>query len=162
MKTGKVIVYYGNGRGKTSSAVGYALAEAGKGENAIIISFLKQRDDEVNDFMKRLEPEVRQFRFQKSEKIYDDLTEEERLDENRNMMNGLNYARKTLANEDCSVLVLDEILGLLDRGIISMDEMTALLDRRQPETDLILTGRVLHDELLPYVDEAFEISVKKS
>ncbi len=162
MKTGKVIVYYGNGRGKTSSAVGYALTEAGKGENAIIISFLKQKDDEVNDFMKRLEPEIRVFRFQKSEKIYDDLTEEERIDENRNMMNGLNYARKTLVNEDCSVLVMDEILGLLDREIISMDEMTALLDRRQPETDLILTGRVLHDELLPYVDEAFEISVKKS
>ncbi|MBE6010741.1 MAG: cob(I)yrinic acid a c-diamide adenosyltransferase [Lachnospiraceae bacterium] len=162
MKTGKVIVYYGNGRGKTSSALGYALAEAGKGDTAIIISFLKQKDGDVDEFMKRLEPEIRQFRFQKSEKIYDDLTEEERFDENRNMMNGLNYARKTLANEDCSVLVLDEILGLLDRGIISMDEMKALLDRRQEETDLILTGRVLHEDLIPYIDEAFEISVRKA
>ena len=162
MKTGKVIVYYGNGRGKTSSALGYALAEAGKGDSAIIISFLKQKEGDVNEFMKRLEPEVRCFRFQKSEKIYDDLSDEERLDENRNMMNGLNYARKTLANEDCGVLVLDEILGLLDRGIISMEEMKALLDRRQEETDLVLTGRVLNEELLPYVDAAFEISVRKS
>lgn len=161
MKTGKVIVYYGSGRGKTSSAIGYALAEAGKGDTAIIIQFLKQKDGDVIEFMKRLEPEVRQFRFQKSEKIYDDLTEQERLDENGNMMNGLNYARKTLVNEDCSVLVLDEILGLLDREIISMDEMKALLDKRQPETDLILTGRVLHDELLPYVDQVYEISVRK-
>jgi cob(I)alamin adenosyltransferase len=162
MKSGRVIAYYGNGRGKTSSALGYALAEAGKGDTAIIISFLKQKDNDVSEFMKRLEPEIRVFRFQKSEKIYDDLTEEERMEENGNMMNGLNYARKTLANGDCSVLVLDEILGLLDREIISMDEMKILLDRREPETDLILTGRVLHDELLPYIDEAFEISVTKS
>lgn len=162
MKSGRVIAYYGNGRGKTSSALGYALAEAGKGDSAIIISFLKQKDNDVSEFMKRLEPEIRVFRFQKSEKIYDDLTEEERMEENGNMMNGLNYARKTLANGDCSVLVLDEILGLLDREIISMDEMKILLDRREPETDLILTGRVLHDELLPYIDEAFEISVTKS
>ena len=162
MKSGRVIAYYGNGRGKTSSALGYALAEAGQGDTAIIISFLKQKDNDVSEFMKRLEPEIRVFRFQKSEKIYDDLTEEERMEENGNMMNGLNYARKTLANGDCSVLVLDEILGLLDREIISMDEMKILLDRREPETDLILTGRVLHDELLPYIDEAFEISVTKS
>ena len=162
MKSGRVIAYYGNGRGKTSSALGYALAEAGKGDTAIIISFLKQKDNDVSEFMKRLEPEIRVFRFQKSEEIYDDLTEEERMEENGNMMNGLNYARKTLANGDCSVLVLDEILGLLDREIISMDEMKILLDRREPETDLILTGRVLHDELLPYIDEAFEISVTKS
>ena len=162
MKSGRVIAYYGNGRGKTSSALGYALAEAGKGDTAIIISFLKQKDNDVSEFMKRLEPEIRVFRFQKSEKIYNDLTEEERMEENGNMMNGLNYARKTLANGDCSVLVLDEILGLLDRGIISMDEMKILLDRREPETDLILTGRVLHEELLPYIDEAFEISVTKS
>lgn len=162
MKNGKVIAYYGNGRGKTSSALGYALAEAGKGDNAIIISFLKQKEGDVNDFMKRLEPDIRLFRFQKSEKIYDDLTEEERVDENRNMLNGLNYARKTLVNEDCSVLVLDEILGLLDRGIISMDQMQSLLNARQPETDLVLTGRVLHEELLPFVDQAYEISVTKS
>lgn len=162
MKTGKVIVYYGNGRGKTSSALGYALAEAGKGDTAIIIQFLKQKEGDVDEFMKRLEPEVRVFRFQKSEKIYDDLTEEERIDENRNMMNGLNYARKTLANEDCSVLVLDEILGLLDREIISLDEMKALIDKRQPETDLILTGRILHDEILPFVDQVYEITVRKA
>ena len=161
MKTGKVIAYYGSGRGKTSSALGYALSEAGKGDSAIIIQFLKQKEDDVDDFMRRLEPEIRQFRFQKSEKIYDDLTEEERQDENRNMINGLNYARKTLSNDDCGVLVLDEILGLLDREIISMEEMLSLLDARQPDMDVILTGRILHEELLPYVDQAFEISVRK-
>lgn len=161
MKTGKVIVYYGNGRGKTSSALGYALGEAGKGDSGIIIQFLKQKDDDVNEFLKRLEPDIRFFRFQKSEQLYDELSEEERCDENRNMMNGLNYARKTLANEDCSILVLDEILGLLDREIISMEQMKSLLDARGPETDLILTGRILHDELVPFVDQAYEISIRK-
>ena len=66
MSTGKIQVYYGEGRGKTSAALGYAIHEASKGESVIVIQFLKQKDEDEISCLGRLEPEIRLFRFQKS------------------------------------------------------------------------------------------------
>ena len=43
MSTGKIQVYYGEGKGKTSAALGYAIHEASKGESVIVIQFLKRK-----------------------------------------------------------------------------------------------------------------------
>ena len=56
MSTGKIQVYYGAGRGKTSAALGYAIHEASKGESVIVIQFLKRKDEDEISFLGRLEP----------------------------------------------------------------------------------------------------------
>lgn len=161
MSTGKVQAYYGAGRGKTSAALGYAIHEASQGGTVIIIQFLKQKDDDEISFIRRLEPEIRVFRFQKSESYYDQLSEEEQLEEQMNMKNGMNYARKVLQTRECSTLILDEVLGMVDHQIITAQELMALLQLKSDETDVILTGRVLDDVLLASVDAAYEIVTKK-
>lgn len=161
MDKGKVQAYYGSGRGKTSAALGYAIHEASKGESVIIIQFLKQKDDDEICFIGRLEPEIRLFRFQKSTKYYDELLGDEKTDEQKNMKNGINYARKVLQTGECSILILDEVLGLLDNHIITEEELITLIKLKSDDTDLILTGRVLSETLLPYLDFVYEISVKK-
>lgn len=161
MSTGKVQAYYGAGRGKTSAALGYAIHEASQGGTVIIIQFLKQKDDDEISFIRRLEPEIRVFRFQKSESYYDQLSEEEQLEEQMNMKNGMNYARKVLQTRECSTLILDEVLGMVDHQIITGQELMALLQLKSDETDVILTGRVLDDALLASVDAAYEIVTKK-
>ena len=55
MSTGKIQVYYGAGRGKTSAALGYAIHEASKGESVIVIQFLKRKDEDEISFLGRLE-----------------------------------------------------------------------------------------------------------
>lgn len=89
MSTGKIQVYYGAGRGKTSAALGYAIHEASKGESVIVIQFLKRKDEDEISFLGRLEPEIRLFRFQKSEKYYNELPDEGQLEEQMNMKNGI-------------------------------------------------------------------------
>lgn len=54
MSTGKIQVYYGAGRGKTSAALGYAIHEASKGESVIVIQFLKRKDEDEISFLGRL------------------------------------------------------------------------------------------------------------
>ena len=85
MSTGRVQAYYGAGRGKTSAALGYAIHEASQGGSVVIIQFLKQKDDDEITFISRLEPEIRLFRFQKSKKFYDELSEQEKFEEQMNM-----------------------------------------------------------------------------
>ena len=161
MSTGKIQVYYGAGRGKTSAALGYAIHEASKGESVIVIQFLKRKDEDEISFLGRLEPEIRLFRFQKSEKFYKELPAEEQLEEQMNMKNGINYARKVLTTEECSMLVLDEVLGLVDKKVISVEDLIALIETRSEDTTILLTGRVLDDALLPYLDEVYRIQTEK-
>lgn len=161
MSTGRVQVYYGDGRGKTSAALGYAIHEASKDGSVVIIQFLKQKDDDEISFIRRLEPEIRLFRFQRSEKFYDELSEQEQFEEQMNMKNGMNYARKVLQTGECSTLILDEVLGLLDNGIVSDEELINLIRVKSEETDLILTGRVISDAIFENADSVYEICAKK-
>lgn len=161
MKQGKVQAYYGYGRGKTSAALGHAIQEASKGGRCIVLQFLKERDDDEIEFIHRLEPEINLFRFQKASELYDNLSEDGQFEEQMNMKNGMNYARKVLVTGECSLLVLDEVLGLLDKKIITADELIRLLSARTEETSVILTGRVMDEQILPYIDEVYRIYTEK-
>ncbi len=161
MSTGKIQVYYGAGRGKTSAALGYAIHEASKGESVIVIQFLKRKDEDEISFLGRLEPEIRLFRFQKSEKYYNELPEEEQLEEQMNMKNGINYARKVLQTGECNILILDEVLGLLNEQIVSEEEILQLMELKSDDMDLIMTGQIISDGIIAHADEVYEICIKK-
>lgn len=161
MSTGKIQVYYGEGRGKTSAALGYAIHEASKGESVIVIQFLKQKDEDEISFLGRLEPEIRLFRFQKSEKFYRELPVEEQLEEQMNMKNGINYARKVLQTGECDILILDEVLGLLDEKIVPEEEILQLMALKSDDMHMIMTGQVISDGILKQANDVYEICIKK-
>ena len=161
MSTGKIQVYYGEGRGKTSAALGYAIHEASKGESVIVIQFLKQKDEDEISFLGRLEPEIRLFRFQKSEKFYSELPAEEQLEEQMNMKNGISYARKVLQTGECDILILDEVLGLLDQNIVPEEEILQLMAMKSDDMHMIMTGQVISDGIMEQADDVYEICIKK-
>ena len=68
------------------------------------------------------------------ESCYDQLNEEEQAEEERNILNGLNFARKVIATQECDFLVLDEILGLLDKHIATVDMVVGLLKQKDEST----------------------------
>ena len=92
------------------------------------------------------------FRFEKLEKCYEDLTPEEKQEENMNIQNGVNYARKVIVTSECDFLVLDEILGLLDIGIISEETLCEILKKRGQDMHIILTGRKCPDSIRALAD----------
>ena len=161
MSTGKIQVYYGAGRGKTSAALGYAIHEASKGESVIVIQFLKRKDEDEISFLGRLEPEIRLFRFQKSEKYYNELPDEGQLEEQMNMKNGINYARKVLQTGECNILILDEVLGLLNEQIVSEEEIVQLMELKSDDMDLIMSGQIISDGIIKHAEEVNEICIKK-
>ena len=162
MNQGSVIIYYGNGKGKSSSAIGHAICAAGAGESVTIIQFLKGNHHRETDFLKRLEPEVRLFSFEKNEEIFAELSEEQKQEEIINIKNGLNFAKKVLITGESTILVLDEILGLLTRNIITVDDIKVLIDAKDEGTELILTGTEMNKELMQYADAVYEIkSIKE-
>ena len=161
MSQGLVYIYSGDGHGKSPAALGRAVMEAATGKSVVIIQFLKGKGVEDTEFIRRLEPEIKVFRFEKSEKNFFELPEDKQMEETINIKNGFNYARKVLATGECNLLILDEVLGLIDNGIITVDELKSLLEARTDETDVIMTGISLNDEVCMLADEVSKIETLK-
>ena len=78
MREGKLQIYCGSGKGKTTAALGQAIKEASLGRSVFIVQFMKCRKaDEEISFIQRLEPEIKLFRFQRREAAFEDLAPEE-------------------------------------------------------------------------------------
>ena len=81
MAKGLVYIYAGDGRGKSPAALGRAMQAALEGRSVVIIQFLKGKGVGNSDFLKRMEPEVKLFRFEKSDENYEKLSEEKKQEE---------------------------------------------------------------------------------
>lgn len=156
-----VQVFYGLGKGKTSAAVGQCIRAASLGQSVIIIQFLKGKDAEEFNFLERLEPDIKLFRFEKSEESYDLLLPSQQKEEKQNILNGFNFAKKVIDTGECDVLVLDEVLGLLDIGLIEVSDIIKLIELRDDYTRLVLTGRNLPEELREYVNIISKLDLEK-
>ena len=153
-------IYTGDGRGKSPAALGRAVQAAARGEQVVIIQFLKGKVLEDTEFVRRLEPEIKLFRFEKSDENYEELSEEKKAEEIMNIRNGLNFAKKVLSTGECNLLILDEVLGLLEKNIIQTEDLTGLLAQKG-DTDVILTGISLNDEVCILADEVSKIETLK-
>lgn len=160
MERGIVHIYTGDSRGKSPAALGRAVQAAAAGEQVVIIQFLKGKGLEDTEFVRRLEPEIKLFRFEKSDEFYEELPEEKKAEEDMNIRNGMNFAKKVLSTGECNLLILDEVLGLIEKNIISVEDVENLLNQRG-ETDVILTGISLNDEICSLADEVSKIETLK-
>ena len=78
MIKGHTMIFCGDGKGKSMAALGKAMLAASHGKSVMIIQFLKEKEIENMEYFRRLEPEIKLFRFERSEKCYLDMNEEER------------------------------------------------------------------------------------
>lgn len=156
-----VQVFYGAGKGKTSAAVGQCIRAASLGQSVIIIQFLKGKDAEEFNFLERLEPDIKLFRFEKSNGSYDELPDSQKKEERQNILNGFNFAKKVIDTGECDVLVLDEVLNLLDWDIVSAEDIIHLIQLKDDYCRLVLTGRRLPAEIAEHADVISKIELEK-
>lgn len=160
MNRGNIYIYTGDGRGKSPAAWGRAMQAAAEGRSVVIIQFLKGKGIADSAFVRRMEPEIRLFHFEKSDENYMELSEDKKKEECVNIRNGLGYAKKVLSVAECDLLILDEVLGLVEKEIITVDDLKELLESRR-ETDVIMTGSSMSDEICVLADEVSKIETVK-
>lgn len=158
MNKGTIQVICGEGKGKTTAALGMGIGALTKNKTVIMIQFLKGCSGNGSlEILERLEPEMKIFRFEKSDDFFENLTKEQQEEERMNILNGLNFARKVVTTGECDLLILDEVLGLVDQKIIENEELIKLLCSKVEEMDIIMTGRVLPKEIGALADGILEI-----
>ena len=154
MEKGMVHVICGPGKGKSASALGYGIMGALAKKKVIMVQYLKGiMEEDDAELLKRLEPEMKVFRFARCHGMFEDLSEEQKAEEVINLKNGFNFARKVMVTGECDVLILDEILGLVNKGIISAEDFIRFLENKDSEMDVIMTGWECPEQIKPYVDQ---------
>ena len=161
MNRGAIQIYYGEGHGKSTAAIGSAIRVASEGKSVMIIQFLKGKNESELTFLSRLEPEIKVFRFAKSDACFEELSDEEKQEESMNLRNGFNYGKKVVTTGACDMLILDEVLGIVDEKVISPQEICELFAAKPEEMTLVCTGRVLEQSIREAADEVYNIAPEK-
>ena len=152
MKRGEVEVICGTGIARTALAIGRGVAALTRQKNVIMIQFLRGSHQEGLDVLKCMEPRFKVFRFEKADTYFEVLSEEEKREELLNIRNGFNFARKVIATGECNLLILDGVLGVVERNIVGMEDFEKLINGKADDMELILTGRSFPEQLRSYVD----------
>ncbi len=153
---GLVIVYTGEGKGKTTAALGLALRAAGYKRRVLIIQFGKIWFTGELEGVKRLKPYVKLIQGGKGfVKILNDKIP---LEEHKNaVINTFNLLCSEVTSGKWDVVIADEIVGALSAGMISYEEVSKLIHDKPQQLDLVLTGHHASAALLDLADMATEM-----
>lgn len=150
-ENGYIQVYTGNGKGKTTAALGLALRAAGRGMRTYMAQFLKKGEYGELLAVRMLKPEwivIEQFGLPEFHHQQNGVSDAER----KAAAAGLAAASTAMAGGRYRIVVLDEINTLLHFKIVAVEAVLRLLDEKPPELELVLTGRYAPDEILARAD----------
>lgn len=162
---GKIQVYTGDGKGKTTAALGLVIRALGRGKKAAIVYFDKGGDhygerkilDKLvgADFQyhvtgaERFDPRSKTFRFGVE------------AGDKREARRGLRMVEDFFMADNLDLLVLDEINSTIALGMLNLEEVLVLLDKKPASLELLLTGRNADPRILAKADLVTEMKMVK-
>jgi cob(I)alamin adenosyltransferase len=154
LERGLVQVYTGEGKGKTTAALGLALRATGHGLRVEIVQFMKGWPGYGELKGAEWLPMVAIHPFGRSGWVHPEHPQPEDYE---GAAEALAYALEVVTREEADVVVLDEINVALDYGLLDLEAVIALLDGKPPAVELILTGRNAHPEVIRRADLVTEM-----
>jgi cob(I)alamin adenosyltransferase len=154
LKPGLIQVYTGDGKGKTTCALGLALRAVGQGLKVYMVQFMKGRPTGETAAAARLAPDFTIRAFGRPGLVNLRSPAPEDLDLVRE---AFNLARGIIKTGDHDLVILDEINLALTYGLLPLDEVLELLRRRPPWVEVVLTGRAAPPELIELADLVTEM-----
>ena len=153
IKRGLIRVFTGSGKGKTTSALGYALEAIGYGVRVCIIQFMKSGLYGELIAARKLKPNLIIVQF--GDKYFID---EENISNNdiEKARSALEYAAETIGNGVYDLVILDEINIAISWKLIDLNEVIKILKEKPEHVEVILTGRYAPKELIEIADEVVE------
>jgi cob(I)alamin adenosyltransferase len=160
LEKGLVQIYTGDGKGKTTAGFGLALRAAGQGNKVLIYQFLKPPNLDIGE---RLAQQLKAVKIQvESLNVPWDLPGSFHDDKAVTQMQAaisdvLDKIAQTVEQRVYDVLILDEIVFCLSKGLAKLADIKRIIDRRDPGVEIILTGRGATAELVELADLVTEM-----
>ncbi len=155
IKRGLIIVYHGNGKGKTTASIGMLIRALGHGYKVAYIQFLKSSVSGETKFLSK-EPGV--LFYSGGLGFVGIMGDKRSIDEHRKKaLETLEFARKVLSEGDYYIVVLDEINCALALGLLKIDEVMPVIESRKDNVNVVLTGCTAPKELIEAADIVTEM-----
>lgn len=158
MEIGLIHIYCGNGKGKTTAAMGLGIRCAGRGNKVLLTQFLKDNNTgELNSIEKLSE----YFHVVKGAPMKDWFNcldkegQEEVVKEHRNRFSQIT---NKAVNENYDLLILDEIMAALNYGVLELDTVLEFLKNKPKTLEVVLTGRNPDKKLIDISNYVSEIN----
>lgn len=150
---GRVLVHTGEGKGKTTSAIGQIVRAKGHGLSPKLVSFFKGNEERFprGTFVGLRELGVPVRNYVRDHPDFGRTDEEEARSKCKEALSYLAEFFRT-EGDDCDLLVLDEVNVALAGGFIKEEEFLSLLGSRPEELELVCTGRGAPDSLIEEAD----------
>ena len=160
LEKGLVQIYTGDGKGKTTAAFGLALRAAGQGNKVLIYQFLKPPSLDIGERFAlqlgavRIRTETLDVPWDMSKSL-DDKKAVARMQ--TAISEVLERIAQTAEKRFYDVLILDEIVFCLSKGLVKLEDITNIIDRKDPAVEIVLTGRGASRELIEMADLVTEM-----
>jgi cob(I)alamin adenosyltransferase len=160
LKRGLVQVYTGDGKGKTTAAFGLALRAAGQGHKVLIYQFLKPPSLDIGERFAlklgavRVRVEALDEPWDMSKSLQDGKAV---VRMKAAIAEALERIAQTAEKRFYDVLILDEIVFCLSKGLVDFEQIKNIIDKRDPHVEIVLTGRGASKELIELADLVTEM-----
>lgn len=152
---GLLYVFTGDGKGKTSAAIGIAVRAAGHNKKVAFFQFMKENSPKKGEYLSLSSlPNVEIARFGSS--LLSSNNAEEAVTKKK-IEAGLEYVVDYMNNNEVDVLVLDEINVVLDKKLVNIEKIQNLLKYRERNVDIIMTGRNAPAAIIEQADLVTEL-----
>jgi cob(I)alamin adenosyltransferase len=157
---GYIHIYEGNGKGKSTAAIGLSIRCAGNGGKIIYTQFLKNNKSSELNILKNISniqvvPSEKEFGFTWN------LSGDQKKDAKRICKKLLEQVIDMASNQDCSMLVLDEIIATYNSELINQQDLLEFLKTKPEHLEVVMTGRNPSKELVELADYISEIKKVK-
>lgn len=157
---GCIHIYCGDGKGKTSAAIGLAVRAAGRGRRVLIARFLKNDDSGEVPVLSHI-PGITVLPCQKTFGFVSRMSEEQKKEAAACYSTLFASVSRRAVEEDYDVLILDEILVACSCGLVEECRVIRFLETRQEKLEVVLTGRGPSRDILELADYVSEIQMNK-
>lgn len=154
---GYVQVYTGDGKGKTTAALGLAVRAAGSGLRVWIGQLMKKGDYSEVALVERFGGLIQMEQFGTGKFVMGKPSEEDI----RAAAEGLSRAEAVMAAGEADVLIIDEANVALAFGLFSVERLLSLIRRKPDDVELVLTGRGAHPDIVEAADLVTEMKCIK-
>jgi cob(I)alamin adenosyltransferase len=154
---GYVQLYTGNGKGKTTAALGLALRAVGAGRKVFFAQFVKGKSYSENETIERMVPGITVRQYGRGCFIVN-APEEEDI---RAAGSGLKEVDKIIRSGDYGLVVLDEACIAVYYNLFTEEALIGVMDKRCPGTEIVVTGRYATRGLIDYADLVTEMKEVK-
>ncbi len=155
MERGYVQIYTGDGKGKTTAALGLALRAAGAGLKIHIVQFMKGQHYSELDALEPFEGRIAIEQYGDPE--FCSFSDPPASRDVARAMAALQRARELLGSGECDVLIMDEALTACLFRLIGEDDLLGVMEEKSQAMELVLTGRGATPRLIERADLVTEM-----